>query len=128
MRRLITIAVAFLLATTLYAQRQFFVDDSVSVTTSNTSVSFTDNGSGGSSAAFRARHVTVESSGASANTCHFDLKDTTATTADIPLEPGGGWTWHYQDGPGESPGQGGWEGLGAICGTGTATFVVTASR
>ena len=57
------------------AQRLFF-NASVSVTSTNSAVSFTDNGSGGSSVAFLARHVVVYSLSTSANTCTFDLKDT----------------------------------------------------
>src|SRR3989304_5878831 len=105
------------------AQRLFF-NSSVSVTSTNSAISFTDNGSGGSSVAFLARHVTVRSLATSANTCYFDLKDTVATTADIGLEPGGGGKM-----PSEGPGTGGWAGMGAICDSAkTAPFVVTATR
>lgn len=122
------LALGTCLAPGLEAQRQFYSNDSVSVTQSNTAISFTDNGSGGSSSAFRARFLTVISAASSANTCYFDLKDTTATTADIPIEPGGVWSMEFEDlGTGGS--LGGWAGMGAICDTGkTATFLIVASR
>jgi hypothetical protein len=108
------------------AQRLFFNNNAVSVTSSNSAISFTDNGSGGSSVAFLARHVVVHSSSSSANTCYFDLKDTVATTSDIALEPGGSWAFEFVDSGG---GTSGWSGMGAICDTAqTATFLVTASR
>ena len=106
-----------------WAQSQFY-NTSTSVTQANSAVTFTDNGSGGSTAAFRARSVTVRSLAASANTCYFDMKDTTATTADIALEPGGSFSLTF-DGASSD----GWAGLGAICNTAeTATFLITASR
>ena len=114
---------ALVAVSSAWAQRQFY-NTSSSVTQANSAVSFTDNGSGGSSAAFRARYVTVRSLTASANTCYFDMKDTVATTADIALEPGGSFSLAY-----DGDIQGGWSGLGAICDTGqTATFLITASR
>ena len=113
-------------AASVQAQRLFFNNSAVSVTSTNSVISFTDNGSGGSSVAFLARHVTVRSLATSANTCYFDLKDTVATTSDTPLDPGGVWNWPFVDTPG---GTSGWAGMGAICDTAqTATFVVTASR
>ena len=110
-----------------WAQREFY-NTSVSATQANTAVTFTDNGSGGSSAAFRARTVVIRSLSSSANTCYFDLKDTVATTSDVAIEPGGTWGAAYDDlsNPG---GRGGWAGVGVICNTAeTATILVTASR
>ena len=108
------------------AQRLFF-NSSVSVTSTNSAVSFTDNGSGGSSVAFLARHVVVYSLSTSANTCYFDLKDTTATTSDTAIDPGGTWQMDFIEVAGSSTS--GWAGLGAICDTAqTATFRVTATR
>ena len=108
------------------AQRLFYNNNAVSVTSSNSAISFTDNGSGGSSVAFLARRVLVRSPTTSANTCYFDVKDTVATTADIALEPGAAIEIEFVDSGG---GTSGWGGLGAICDTAqTATFVVTASR
>ena len=96
--------------------------DDISVTQANSVITFTDNGSGGTSAAFKARSIVVESLAASANTCYLDLKDTTATTADIALAPGGKWEWIATSGDGLA-------GIGAICAAGeTATFRVTATR
>src|SRR3972149_1744065 len=96
------------------AQRLFF-NSTVSVTSTNSAISFTDNGSGGSSVAFLARHVGLYSLRTSADTCYFDLKDTTATTADISIDPGGTWQMDFIEVAGSSTS--GWPGLGAICGT-----------
>ena len=110
----------------VWAQRLFF-NSTVSVTSTNSAISFTDNGSGGSSVAFLARHVVIYSLSTSANTCYFDLKDTTATTADISIDPGGTWQMDFIEVAGSSTS--GWPGLGAICDTAqTATFRVTATR
>ena len=97
---------------------------SVSVTQANSAVVFTDNGSGGTGQMFRAIAILVRASGA--NTCYLDIKDTVATTADIPLAPGESVTFSF---PGTSQPADGWPGIGAICSTGqTATFLVTAMR
>jgi hypothetical protein len=97
----------------------------VSVTQANSAVSFTDNGSGGTSSAFYARTVWIRSDSTSANSCYFDLKDTTATTADIRLAPGDSIVMTWAD----TLGGNGWAGLGAICAAGeTATFDVVAVR
>lgn len=127
-RRTLALVAALLLASFAWAGDQVYNNASVSVTQTNTSLTFTDNGSGGSSAAFKARHVVVHSLSTSANTCYFDLKDTTATTSDTWIEPGGTWERFYEDPP-NSPGGGGWSGMGAICASSeTATFLVTATR
>lgn len=100
----------------------------VSVTQANSAVLFYDNGSAGTAQAFNATQVLVRSLSASANTCAFDTKDTTAVYAtDIKLEPGGSISLTF---PSTSVGAtDGWPGLGAICDTGqTATFRVTAMR
>ena len=126
-RFLIGLALLTLLATEAWTQRLFFTNNAVSVTQSNSAVSFTDNGSGGSSVAFLARRVVIYSLTTSANTCYFDLKDTTATVADIAIDPGGTWQWDFIEVAGSSTS--GWAGLGAICDTAqTATFRVTATR
>jgi hypothetical protein len=122
------VAIAFWLIPGLEAQKQFYTNDSVSVTQANTAITFSDNGSGGSAQNFRARFVTIHSETGSANTCFFDLKDTTASTADIPVVPGSTWSLAFED-LGQGGGLGGWSGVGAICDTGeTATFHVVASR
>jgi hypothetical protein len=122
---LVLIGWCALFAASVQAQRLFFnTAPPVSVTSTNSAISFTDNGSGGSSVAFLARHVTVRSLATSANTCYFDLKDTVATTSDTALEPGGVWNIPFTE-----SGTSGWAGMGAICDTAqTATFVVTATR
>lgn len=45
----------------------------LSVTQANLNTPFTDNHSGGASAAFQARHVLIRSRSGSADSCHFDL-------------------------------------------------------
>ena len=115
-----------LVAAPIQAQREYY-NTSVSATQANSAVSFTDNGSGGSTAAFRARTIIVRSLSSSANTCYFDMKDTVATTADIAIAPGGVWSLAYDD---LNTGTlGGWDGMGVICDTAeTATILVTAAR
>jgi hypothetical protein len=128
MRRALVIILLLAGASWVWAHRQYYNNTDISVTQSNTAISFTDNGSGGSSAAFRARVVVIRSSAGSANTCYFDLKDTVATTADTALEPGATWSEVFDD-PTDVNQQGGWSGMGVICDTGeTATFNVTAAR
>jgi hypothetical protein len=122
------VAIGFWLIPGLEAQKQFYANDAVSVTQANTAITFSDNGSGGSAQNFRARFVTVISETSSANTCFFDMKDTTATTADIPIAPGDTWSLAFED-LGQGGGLGGWSGVGAVCDTGeTATFRIVASR
>ena len=104
----------------------------VSVTQTNSAVTFSDNGSGGISQMFNAKYVLVRSLAASANTCYLDLKDTTATTSDTALEPGASLRFVFPPSSQASSASGvidGWPGLGAICTTAeTATFRVTAMR
>lgn len=128
MRRALILLLAMLaLAALADAQRLFYVNNAVSVTDSNSAITFTDNGSGGSSVAFQARRVVVYSLSTSADTCYFDLKDTVATTSDIAIEPGGTWVAEFSDPNASSTS--GWSGMGAICGAAdTATFRVTATR
>lgn len=126
MRNRLLVLLAISLATTASAQRLFY-NGTISVTDTNSVVAFTDNGSGGTSQAFPARHILVVSASASANTCYFDLKDSVATTADTPLAPGAGMSLEFDVSSGG--GDDGWESMGAICAGGqTATFYVTASR
>jgi len=98
----------------------------ISVTAVNTNTAFTDNHSGGTSAAFNARYVSVCSRSTSANSCFIDLGDGVATTADWRLAPGACITATYQ---GAQTGGDGWAALGAICTAAeTATFDVMAGR
>jgi hypothetical protein len=98
----------------------------VSVTDVNTTVTFTDNHSGGTTAAFLARQIIVRSRAASANTCFLDYNDGTATTADVPLAPGG--EFRLVRGAGYRP-ESGWASMGVICSAGqTATFDIIADR
>lgn len=98
----------------------------ISVTAVNGTVAFTNNHSGGDSAAFFATQIIVRSRAASANTCYLDYNDGTATTSDVPLAPGGefriirGGNYHAASG---------WSSMGVICAGGqTATFDVIADR
>jgi hypothetical protein len=122
MRRLAAalLAVALAFVPAAWAMRSVYNGDT-SVTTSNSAVSFTDNGSGGTSATFRARYVRVYSLPSSANTCFVDFKDTTATSADTALGPGDWVEKSYTEADAIV-------GVGAICGTGTATFRIHAHR
>lgn len=98
----------------------------LAISQTNRTITFTDNHSGGGSTAFAARHVLIRSRSTSANTCHVDFSDGTATTADTRLAPGDSIsrTWDERDG-----GAGGWFTIGAICATGeTATWDVDAWR
>lgn len=129
MKRIAVLAVlALACASALWAVGLSYSSGSsgISVTQTNTTVTFTDNHSGGASAAFAARHLLVRSRAASANTCYVDFNDGTATTADHALEPGAAISlnWDERDGMG-----GGWSQIGVICATGqTATFDVGAWR
>ena len=96
----------------------------ISVTATNTNTSFVDNHSGGASAAFRARSVSICSRATSANTCHFDL-DGVATTADWSVIPGQCVSLGFSDAGGGS----GWTAIGTICAAAeTATFDIAAGR
>ena len=101
----------------------------ISVTATNTATTFTDNGSGGVAALFNARHLLVRSLSTSANTCAFDIKDTTAVYAtDIKLAPGESISLDFPL-TSTSAETDGWPGMGSICDTAqTATFRVTAIR
>lgn len=129
MKRIIVLAVlAIACASVLWAAGMAYSSGTsgVSVTQTNTAVSFTDNHSGGGSTAFAARHLLIRSRSTSANSCFIDFTDSTATTADTRLEPGASIsrTWDDRDGMG-----GGWSSIGLICATGqTATFDVDAWR
>ena len=120
-KRTIILLAAMAVAVSAWAVGVVYHAD-ISVTEVNSAIAFTDNGSGGTSAAFKARSIVVESLAASSNTCRIDWKDTTATTADVALAPGGKWEWIATSGDGLA-------GIGAICAAAeTATFRVTATR
>lgn len=123
MRRLAPLLALLALAVTAGAQRVSVDNATVSVTDTNSIVPFKDDGSGGTGENFSAREIVVRSASASANTCYFDFNDTTATTADVAVEPGA--TVQIQ----APEGHDGFPGIGAICSSGqTATFYVTAIR
>lgn len=96
----------------------------ISVTQTNTNTAFTDNHSGGTSAAFNARSGYVCSRAASVNSCYFDL-DGVATTADVRVGPGACVPFTFSSiGGGD-----GFPGIGSICATGeTATFDIVGAR
>jgi len=128
MKRLALLALTLALVGQAWAGVGLVYNADVSVTATNSAIQFWDNGSGGIAATFDARSVLVRSLAASANTCAFDLKDTTAVYADdVKLEPGGSLSFAF---PETSTGAtDGWPGMGAICDTGqTATFRITAIR
>ena len=128
MRRWLFVLAGFLILTQTASAQRFFYNGTISVTDTNSVVAFTDNGSGGTGQQFTAKHVLVISASTSANLCYFDLKDTTATTADIAVPVGAGFGFDFDQSTAPM-GQDGWSGLGAICAGGqTATFYVTASR
>ena len=97
----------------------------VSVTTSNTPITFTDNRSGGDSAAFEARSFIISSRSSSSDTCAFDWIDTIADGDDAQLAPGGSFSIAVPDN--YSPGTG-YVGVGVICDSGTATFDIVAHK
>ena len=128
MKRLIMLALTLALVGQAWAGVGMVHNQDVSVIATNTAVTFSDNGSGGIAASFNARSVLVRSLAASANTCAFDLKDTTAVYAtDTKLEPGGSISLNFPDTSVATTD--GWPGMGAICDTAqTATFRITAMR
>jgi len=127
-RRAVLIAVLALLWMSPVQAQRLFYNGTIGVSSTNTAVPFTDNGSGGTGQTISARHVLIRSDAGSANTCYFDMKDTVATSADIPLEAGAGLELEF-DPSTATPNQDGWTGMGAVCNTAeTATFYVTASR
>ena len=128
MKRLSLLALTLAIVGQAWAGIGLVYNADVSVTATNSAIVFYDNGSGGIAAGFDARYVLVRSLAASANTCAFDLKDTTAVYAsDVKLEPGGSISLSFPD---TSTGAtDGWPGMGAICDTAqTATFRITAVR
>jgi hypothetical protein len=99
----------------------------ISVSQTNTNIPFTNNHSGGDSATFQAKHVLIRSRSASANTCHFDLGDGVATTADPTLAPGASIAVDWDQRSGGVGG--GWSAIGVICTTAqTATWDIDAWR
>lgn len=98
----------------------------ISVTQANSTITFTDNHSGGDSVAFAARWIKITSASTSANTCMFDLSDGTAATTDQRIAPSGTYTWTMPSGYGPEAGL---LTMGAICSSGqTATFYIEATR
>lgn len=125
-KSIFAVLLALGMALNVWADGAYF-NNTYSATQTNTAVTITDNGSGGTSAAFLARSLTIcsDASAAGADTCYFDLRDTTATTSDWPIKPGACIAKVWLD----ANAGGGWAGLGIICGTGdTATITVYASR
>lgn len=77
----------------------------------NTTVTFTNNHSGGDNAAFKARRVEI-SARAGSDTCYFDLSDGVATTDDHMLAASQSYTWTMPSG--YSPAEG-LDSIGVIC-------------
>lgn len=127
-RRTFVLACVLALAATAWAMNARYSSGTagLSITQANTNTTFTDNHSGGSSAAFSARYVTVCSRSASTHSCFIDLGDGVATTADWRIAPGACIQVSYQS---AQTGGEGWAALGSICAAGeTATFDVMAGR
>jgi len=129
-RRILALALmaALLAVPVAWAMNAFYSSGTagISVTDANTNTAFTDNHSGGTSAAFSATVVLVRSRSTSASACFFDLGDGVATTADHRLAPGESIEMVFD--PKRTGGEG-WARIGMICGAaGTATFDVTAAR
>jgi hypothetical protein len=92
----------------------------------NANTPFTDNHSGGTNAAFQARGIMIRPRTGS-DTCHVDLGDGVATTADTALPAGSTLIKEWD--PTTGGVGGGFDRFGAICGTGdTATWDVDAWR
>lgn len=128
MKRLLTLALMLAVAATAWAMNARYSSGTggISVTQANTNTPFINNHSGGDSAAFSARYVTVCSRSASTHSCFVDLGDGVATTADWRLAPGACIDASYSD---KHTGGDGWAALGSICAAGeTATFDVMAGR
>lgn len=97
----------------------------ISVTQTNTNTPFTDNHSGGTTAAFGALWISICSRSTSANTCAYDAGDGIAATTDTRLAPGA----CVYEGYDTTRNRDGWAAVGAICAAGqTATFDVEARR
>ena len=127
-KRILALGMVLALAVTAWAMNARYSSGTagISVTQANTNTAFTDNHSGGSSAAFNARYVSICSRSTSAHSCFVDLGDGVATTADWRLAPGACITATYQS---AQTGGEGWAALGSICAAGeTATFDVMAGR
>lgn len=93
-----------------------YVNNAQAVTDTGVSISFTDNGSGGNTAAFIAQSVFVKNKGANEVFC--DLRDTTATTSDFQIEAGDAFT--FAPTPGRT---GGYAGIGCITSSGETTTI-----
>jgi hypothetical protein len=127
-RAALALALVLALVTTAWAMNARYSSGTagISVTQANTNTAFTDNHSGGTSAAFNARYVSVCSRSTSANSCFVDLGDGVATTADWRLAPGACIQASYSS---QFTGGEGWAAIGSICAAGeTATFDIMAGR
>jgi predicted outer membrane repeat protein len=125
MRRLVALLL-ILMAVPAWAIRQQFVNNEVSVTDTNTTVTFTDNHSGGNGAAFRAAEILVCNQDTT-NSIYVDVVDGVATTSDRRLQPLECEQWAYTPTP-VTPSQG-FLNVGIICsGSETATVSVEAVR
>lgn len=83
----------------------------------NTTLTFTDNHSGGDAVAFKARYVRIRSAAAS-DTCYVDWSDDTATTADQAIVAGETYSWEIPSGYTPDTGL---SSIGVIC-AGTVAY------
>lgn len=109
-----------------YAYSNRYIQNAQAVTDVNTTLVFTDNGSGGTAASFKARSILLCNDDVT-NALYYDEVDGVATTADSKLAAGECRTLSYNnDGSGFDAG---WDSLGVICGAAlTATARVEAVR
>lgn len=122
-RRLLVLALA-LMPTMASAGLYWSYTTTVTATTASSPVTFTDNGSGGTSVAFNAAEVSFYNSGSVV--VYIDCKDTTATSADARLRPGQTLTIAYMKG--DIVRGYGYSGCGILAASGTADVDVFAFR
>lgn len=137
---LVLLALMVQTASALVTKQFSTANTPVSVTSTKTTTTFTDNQSNGSGAAFFARWVTVRSCGsntgtgggctaASAQTCFVHLGDANADkTKDIAVEPGDKITIYFPQDKADGI-TNGWPSATSICAAGeTATFRIDAGE
>lgn len=117
MKRIAATFAAVLLAVAAVAAPPFYTSGAgITVGPVNTTITFTDNHSGGPATAFRARAILVRNVGS--KTCFIDFADGVATVTDSPLPAGGSLSWPTLTGYTPETGV---AAIGVIC-TGTAAY------
>ena len=130
MKRTVALLLALGLAATAWAFNVSYTSglNGISVTATNTNLAFTDNHSGGSASAFKARWITIRSRSGS-DTCCYDTDALAtcddATTSDHRLAASETAQLTFRS----SQADDGWSNLAMICDTGeSATWDVDAGR